>query len=147
MKKSFDKIDYGHIERGCDNAISRATKQMPTPELSYGFDIKLANRLNEHSKRVYRRQRLWEVVNNISIIALLLTLAIMATKRFITTTEIAMPQIDLSVPTIYFSSLKEHLTLPVIIFTIGLIALLLADAYLRQKMYMRHIYNKTKNKA
>ena len=97
MKKSYSDIDFSH-----DSSIGKATRQMPTTELSYGFDIHLSRRICEQAQRAKRRRRLWSIINSLTCsVALLSVMAAVAKKIF----EII--DIEFSLPTIDFSFMRS----------------------------------------
>ena len=130
MKKSNNEIDLGSK----DNALHRAAKQISTPELSYGFDIHLARKLNKQARRVQRRQKITSILCNIVGIIAMIALMVTATKKLFKTIDI---KFEFSMLTIDFAIPKSNLILSIAILSIGLILMLLIDSYLRQRFYRK----------
>lgn len=136
MKKSYSNMDFSH-----DTSIGKATRQMPTPELSYGFDIHLSRRICAQAQRAKRRRRLWSIVNSLTCsVALLSVMAAVAEKFF----EII--DIELSLPTIDFSSMQSDSFRMICILSVLLILMLLVDSYFRQRLYISRIKQSFDNK-
>lgn len=136
MKKSYSDIDFSH-----DSSIGKATRQMPTPELSYGFDIHLSRRICEQAQRAKRRRRIWSIINSLTCsVALLSVMAAVAKKFF----EII--DIEFSLPTIDFSSMHSDSFRMICILSVLLILMLLVDSFFRQRLYIRRIKQSLDNK-
>ena len=136
MKKSYSDMDFSY-----DTSIGKATRQMPTPELSYGFDIHLSRRICEQAQRAKRRRRLWSIINSLTCsVALLSVMAAVAKKFF----EII--DIEFSLPKIDFSILQSDSTRVVVTLCASLILMLLVDSYFRQRLYIRRIKQSLDNK-
>ena len=136
MKKSYSDMDFSH-----DTSIGKATRQMPTPELSYGFDIHLSRRICEQAQRAKRRRRIWSIINSLTCsVALLSVMAAVATKFF------EVIDIEFSLPKIDFSSMHSDSTRVVVTLCVSLILMLLVDSYFRQRLYIRRIKQSLDNK-
>ena len=129
MKNSYSDMDFSH-----DTSIGKATRQMPTPELSYGFDIHLSRRICEQAQRAKRRRRLWSIINSLTCsVALLSVMAAVAKKFF----EIIDIKFEFTLPTIGIAIPESNLIRPIAILSIALILMLLIDSYLRQRFYRK----------
>ena len=136
MKKSYSDMDFSY-----DTSIGKATRQMPTPELSYGFDIHLSRRICEQAQRAKRRRRIWSIINSLTCsVALLSVMAAVAKKFF----EII--DIEFSLPTIDFSSMHSDSFRMICILSVLLILMLLVDSFFRQRLYIRRIKQSLDNK-
>ena len=136
MKKSYSDMDFSY-----DTSIGKATQQMPTPELSYGFDIHLSRRICEQAQRAKRRRRIWSIINSLTCsVALLSVMAAVAKKFF----EII--DIEFSLPTIDFSSMHSDSFRMICILSVLLILMLLVDSFFRQRLYIRRIKQSLDNK-
>ena len=136
MKNSYSDMDFSH-----DTSIGKAIRQMPTPELSYGFDIHLSRRICEQAQRAKRRRRLWSIINSLTCsVALLSVMAAVAKKFFeIIDIEFSLPKIDIS-------SMQSDSTRVVVTLCVSLILMLLVDSYFRQRLYIRRIKQSLDNK-
>ena len=136
MKKSYSNMDFSH-----DTSIGKATRQMPTPELSYGFDIHLSRRICAQAQRAKRRRRNWSIVNSLTCSIALLSVMAVAAKKFFEIIDI-----EFSLPKIDFSSIQSDSTRVVITLCISLILMLLVDSYFRQRLYISRIKQSLDNK-
>ena len=136
MKKSYSDIDFSH-----DTSIGKASRQMPTPELSYGFDIHLSRRICEQAQRAKRRRRIWSIANTLTCSIALLSVMAAATKKFFEIIDI-----EFSLPKIDFSSMHSDSTRVVVTLCVSLILMLLVDSYFRQRLYIRRIKQSLDNK-
>ena len=137
MKKSYSDTDFNH-----DSSIGKAAQQMPTPELSYGFDIHLSQRICAQAQRAKRRKRIFNIINSAACSVALLSVMVVATKKFfdIIDIEFSLPQID-------FSILQSDSIRVIIILSVSLILMLLADSYFHQKLYMRRFKQSLDNQT
>ena len=136
MKKSYSDIDFSH-----DTSIGKASRQMPTPELSYVFDIHLSRRICEQAQRAKRRRRLWSFINSLTCSVALLSVMTAVAKKFFEIIDI-----EFSLPTIDFSSMQSDSTRVVVTLCVSLILMLLVDSYFRQRLYIRRIKQSLDNK-
>ena len=136
MKKSYSDMDFSH-----DTSIGKATRQMPTPELSYGFDIHLSRRICAQAQRAKRRRRIWSIANSLTGSIALLSLMAMATKKFFEIIDI-----EFSLPKIDFSSMQSDSFRMICILSVSLILMLLVDSYFRQRLYISRIKQSLDNK-
>ena len=136
MKKSYSNMDFSH-----DTSIGKATRQMPTPELSYGFDIHLSRRICAQAQRAKRRRRIWSIVNSLTCSFALLSLMAMAAKKFFEIIDI-----EFSLPKIDFSSIQSDSFGMICILSVSLILMLLVDSYFRQRLYISRIKQSLDNK-
>lgn len=136
MKKSYSNMDFSH-----DTSIGKATRQMPTPELSYGFDIHLSRRICAQAQRAKRRRRIWSIANSLTGSIALLSLMAMAAKKFFDIIDI-----EFSLPKIDFSSMQSDSFRMICILSVLLILMLLVDSYFRQRLYISRIKQSLDNK-
>ena len=136
MKKSYSDIDFSH-----DSSIGKATRQMPTPELSYGFDIHLSRRICAQAKRDKRRRRIWSIANTLTCSIALLSVMAAATKMFFEIIDI-----EFSLPTIDFSFMRSDSFEMICILSVLLILMLLIESYFRQRLYISRIKQSLDNK-
>lgn len=136
MKKSYSNMDFSH-----DTSISKATRQMPTPELSYGFDIHLSRRICVQAQRAKRRRRIWSIANSLTCSVALLSVMAVATKKFFEIIDI-----EFSLPKIDFSSMQSDSFRMICILSVLLILMLLVDSYFRQRLYIIRIKQSLDNK-
>ena len=136
MKKSYSNMDFSH-----DTSIGKATRQMPTPELSYGFDIHLSRRICAQAQRAKRRRRICSIVNSLTCSVALLSVMAMAAKKFFDIIDI-----EFSLPKIDFSSMQSDSFGMICILSVSLILMLLVDSYFRQRLYISRIKQSLDNK-
>lgn len=136
MKNSYSNMDFSH-----DTSIGKATRQMPTPELSYGFDIHLSRRICAQAQRAKRRRRLWSVINSLTCSVALLSVMAVAAKKFFEIIDI-----EFSLPKIDFSSMQSDSFRMICILSVSLILMLLVDSYFRQRLYISRIKQSLDNK-
>ena len=136
MKKSYSNMDFNH-----DTSIGKATRQMPTPELSYGFDIHLSRRICAQAQRAKRRRRIWSIVNSLTCSVALLSVMAVAAKKFFEIIDI-----EFSLPKIDFSSIQSDSFRMICILSVLLILMLLVDSYFRQRLYISRIKQSLDNK-
>ena len=136
MKKSYSNMDFSH-----DTSIGKATRQMPMPELSYGFDIHLSRRICAQAQRAKRRRRIWSIVNSLTCSIALLSVMAVAAKKFFEIIDI-----EFSLPKIDFSSMQSDSFRMICILSVSLILMLLVDSYFRQRLYIRRIKQAIDNK-
>ena len=136
MKKSYSNMDFSH-----DTSIGKATRQMPTPELSYGFDIHLSRRICAQAQRAKRRRRLWSIINSLTCSVALLSVMAVAAKKFFEIIDI-----EFSLPKIDFSSMQSDSFRMICILSVLLILMLLVDSYFRQRLYISRIKQSLDNK-
>ena len=129
MKKSYSNIDFSR-----NSSIGKAARQMPTPELSYGFDIHLSRRICEQAQKTKRRRRIFNIINSAVCSVVLLSVMGVAIKKFLDIIDI-----EFSLPKIDFSILQSDSFGMFIILSISLILMLLVDSYFRQRLYIRRI--------
>ena len=136
MKKSYSNMDFSH-----DTSIGKATRQMPTPELSYGFDIHLSRRICAQAQRAKRRRRIWSIVNTLTCSVAMLSVMAVAAKKFFEIIDI-----EFSLPIIDFSSMQSDSFRMICILSVLLILMLLVDSYFRQRLYISRIKQSLDNK-
>lgn len=136
MKKSYSNMDFSH-----DTSIGKATRQMPTPELSYGFDIHLSRRICAQAQRAKRRRRIWSIVNTLTCSVAMLSVMAVAAKKFFEIIDI-----EFSIPKIDFSSIQSDSFRMICILSVLLILMLLVDSYFRQRLYISRIKQSLDNK-
>lgn len=136
MKKSYSDIDFSH-----DSSIGKATRQMPTPELSYGFDIHLSRRICAQAQRAKQRRRIWSITNSLTCLIALLSVMAAATKKFFEIIDI-----EFSLPTIDFSFMRSDSFGMICILSVSLILMLLVESYFRQRLYISRIKQSLDNK-
>lgn len=136
MKKSYSDMDFSY-----DTSIGKATRQMPTPELSYEFDIHLSRRICEQAQRAKRRRRLWSIINSLTCSVALLSVMAAVAKKFFEVIDI-----EFSLPKIDFSSMQSDSFRMICILSVLLILMLLVDSYFRQRLYTHRIIQSLDNK-
>ena len=136
MKKSYSDMDFSY-----DTSIGKAIRQMPTPELSYGFDIHLSRRICEQAQRAKRRRRLWSIINSLTCSVALLSIMTVVAKKFFEIIDI-----EFSLPKIDFSILQSDSFRMICILSVLLILMLLVDSYFRQRLYISRIKQSLDNK-